>query len=229
MTTDAKRKGEAAPLGELLQFNPFAHMSPEQAAAHDARVAAKLGAEAQAEQRERAGQKRRSLLDAGFPLRAVEAAERADESNPVIARVRDWNADVESVLAIAGPKGCGKTVAAAWWAYRQRHPPRFVRAATFAAASRYDREAGDVKAVCLGARALVLDDLGMEFLDAKGSFLVDLDELIDVFYGDKRPLLITTNCTVEKFRERYGERVADRLRECGSFWETSAASMRGKS
>jgi DNA replication protein DnaC len=74
----------------------------------------------------------------------------------------------------------------------------------------------------------VLDDLGSEYADAKGNFLVNLDELIDTFYGDKRPLLITTNCTDSEFKQRYGARIVDRIRECGSFYGIRTASLRGK-
>ena len=168
-----------------------------------------------------------NLLDAGFPRRAIEHALAADESNEMIARLRDWDVRRDNVFVMSGSKGIGKTVAAAWWALRRKSPPLFVRAATFAASSRYDRSDSDGKGRWLAASALVLDDLGAEFLDAKGSFLVDLDELVDVFYGDRRPLLITTNCPRGEFVKRYGERIVDRIRECGVFFEWSCPSLRG--
>jgi len=166
-----------------------------------------------------------TLLAAGFPRRAVEGAVAADETNAMIARIRDWDIERENVLVISGPKGVGKTVAAAWWAMRRAIPPAFVRAALFAASSRYDRED---RQRWLSADALVLDDLGAEYADGKGSFLVDLDELVDMYYGDRRPLLVTTNCNVVKFVERYGERIADRVRESGAFFEWSGPSLRGR-
>jgi hypothetical protein len=59
----------------------------------------------------------------------------------------------------------------------------------------------------------------------EGSFLVDL---VDVFCGDCKPFVITTNCPNEKFVARYGERIVDRLRECGAFFEWSGPSLRGR-
>ena len=55
-----------------------------------------------------------------------------------------------------------------------------------------------------------------------------LDELIDTFHGDRRPLLITTNCDVAGFKVRYGERIADRLRESGRWISVDGGSMRRK-
>lgn len=160
---------------------------------------------------------------AGFPLRAIQSARVADEDKSAITLVKAWDSSEESILVVSGSHGCGKTVAATWWAIRQRFVPTFIRASTFAASSRYDR---DARAPWFAASSLVLDDLGSEFLDSKGSFLVDLDELFDVFYGDRRPLLVTTNCTIDEFRARYKSRIVDRLRECGSFFSVDGGSMR---
>lgn len=165
--------------------------------------------------------------DRGWPRRAIEAARAALETREAIVAVRDWNAETHSVLVLSGAAGCGKTVAAAWWAM---HSPRyarhalFLKATEFAAGSRYDQETRDR---WRHAHALVLDDLGMEYLDAKGSFQVDLDDLVDTYYADERPLIITTNLKAEGLKDRYGERVVDRLRECGLVLELGEGSMRG--
>ena len=221
---EGKLVSMAAAVGVALPSS-IASMTDEEWAAHDARVAANLARSAAGDRSTRDAERRDALLDAGFPRRALDEESTADESKSAIARVRDWLEAPEGVLVIAGTRGCGKTVAATWWAMRIAALAVFVRAATFAASSRYDR---DERAVWLKAPALVLDDLGMEFLDAKGSFLVDLDELIDVFYSDRKPLLVTTNCKREVFRERYGERIADRIRECGAFFGIADGSLRSK-
>jgi DNA replication protein DnaC len=130
-----------------------------------------------------------------------------------------------NIIVVSGAPGCGKTVGAAWWALRRKTSTKFVRASTFAAASRYDRQE---RTVWLKASALVLDDAGAEYSDAKGSLMVDLDELLDTFYGDRRPLLITTNCSVADFKTRYGERITDRLRECGRWISVDGGSLRKK-
>jgi hypothetical protein len=217
-----KRTGQVISIGTAIaerfaEGTDYASWTDEDWAAQDARVRKSKDDEKAAAEADRIRNRWPELLDAGFPRRAVEAAKRADEKRPSIAKVAAWDARAHSVLVISGPARCGKTVTATWWAARQESVPAFVRATTFAASSRYDR---DTRASWFDAPALVLDDLGSEYLDAKGSFLVDLDELVDVFYGDLKPLLITTNCKVEQIKSRYGERVRTRLRECGRFWST---------
>ena len=198
----------------------------EQWTEHDRKIADSRAKEVAEAEVRRVADKFSRLEKAGFPLRALRAAEKADEKRSAIARIRDWRPEDKSTLVLSGPAGCGKTVAAAWWAIRQSASPSFVRATTFAASSRYDRETRDA---WFEAPALVLDDLGTEYLDAKGSFLVDLDELLDVFYGGAKPLLITTNADADAFKARYGERVTDRVRECGQWFAMRDPSMRGKS
>ena len=102
----------------------------------------------------------------------------------------------------------------------------------------------------LRSKALVLDDAGAEFADASGSYRVDLDELVDRFYADARALVITTNLVyatprqrdeavraakergesadadVPTFTDRYGERVTDRIRECGRWVSSRGGSQR---
>jgi DNA replication protein DnaC len=197
-------------------------------ARRDAEVASQRAAMEASDQRQRFRRRREDLAEAGFPLRALEYALAADEDNPVLARIRAWDPKQENVLLLSGSKGVGKTVAATWWALRHEQAPAFARAAMFVASSRYDRDDPAGRSRWLRASALVLDDLGAEFVDAKGSALVDLDELIDVFYGDRKPLLITTNCTSKEFIARYGERIVDRIRECGAFFEWSGPSLRGR-
>lgn len=220
------RIGKLTSLAEAVEAVGFAmpssltSMTDEEWEAHDARVAAERAALV-----EYTAPRRPALIANGFPRRALEESATADETRSAIMRVKTWLKAPEGVLVIAGGKGCGKTVAAAWWAMRLGSVATFIRAASFAAASRYERSDRDA---LLGAPALVLDDLGAEYVDAKGSFLVDLDELIDVFYGDRKPLLITTNCAIDVFRSRYGERIVDRIRECGAFFSIAEQSLRGE-
>jgi DNA replication protein DnaC len=223
MSKEPPRIGEAATIGEIVDI-PLPSLTEEQWAAREADLAARAETEARAAAELRSRHRRAKLRAAGFPERAIDYAMVADETASSIVRVRAWDPGKESVLVISGSRGCGKTVAATWWAMQRDPVPMFTRAASFAASSRYDRGPRDA---LLAARALVLDDLGTEFLDSKGSFLVDLDELIDVFYGDYKPLLITTNATLDTFRSRVGERITDRIRECGAFWSTRDESRRG--
>lgn len=201
------------------------NLTDEEWAERDRKIAAERAQQERDELHKRNMLRVEELRVAGFPRRAIDEALAADETAAPIARVANWDPSKISTLVMSGSQGCGKTVAATWWALRQDQAPRFMRASTLAATSRYERAD---RSALLEAPALVLDDLGAEYLDAKGSFLVDLDELMDVFYGDYKPLLITTNATFEDFRARVGARLADRLKECGSFWATSAPSRRAR-
>ena len=59
---------------------------------------------------------------------------------------------------------------------------------------------------------LVIDDLGVEFMDKAGHFKSRLDELIDARWGNFRKTIITTNLNAKDFQERYESRVTDRIR-----------------
>lgn len=159
------------------------------------------------------------------------------------------------IVVLAGNPGVGKTAAACRWALtRAADAPRFLRAAEFFRSSRYTRaDDGDrtlTRDDVLRSKALVLDDAGAEFADASGSYRVDLDELVDRFYADARALVITTNLVyatprqrdeavraakergesadadVPTFTDRYGERVTDRIRECGRWVSSRGGSQR---
>lgn len=139
------------------------------------------------------------------------------------------------ILVLAGNVGVGKSVAAAWWLlaphivgsplpYRKAdRKSLWVSASRLARWQRYD---DDEMARLLLAPRLVIDDLYAEFSDAKGNFISILDEVVSDRLANKRPLVITTNATIEVFRERYGERVADRIREHGWFQGCAGESMR---
>ena len=78
------------------------------------------------------------------------------------------------------------------------------------------------------AAALVVDDLGTEYLDGKGFFLANFDALVNHRYSHRLPTVITTNLKVDEFR-KYGVRVVDRIREVGVFLSVNAPSMRRRS
>ena len=159
----------------------------------------------------------------GWPKRALQFAEDADVDRPAIVAIEAWDPN-RCAIVLAGPKGTGKTVAAAWWAFGSSRVFRFVRAAELVRVGRFDEGWTD----WLKASALCIDDLGAEYADQKGSFVSDLDLLIDTFYADCRPLIITTNCGGAKFAERYGPRIADRITECATWAQISGDSMRGR-
>lgn len=176
--------------------------------------------------------RKRLLLANGFPLRSVEHAIADDGNSATIAFLRTWDRADRCVVALAGANGVGKTVAATWWAMRAPIAPLFVRATTFARSSRYragdPADGGDPgKCRWIDAPALVFDDVADEDMGRGGALLTDLDELVDTYYGGKKALIITTNLPAAAFAERYGARIADRLRECGAFFEDDSPSRRG--
>jgi hypothetical protein len=101
-----------------------------------------------------------------------------------------------------------------------------VTAAHLARWPRYDNAEMDRLLKC---RRLVLDDLGTEYMDEKGNFMAVLDEVIADRYANERPTLITTNLTVEEFRDRYKNRIADRIRDNGKFLSVVGDSRRRQS
>jgi hypothetical protein len=125
------------------------------------------------------------------------------------------------ITVLAGNPGTGKTLAACEW-LMNRGRGFFVKTASLA---RIDRAH---MPKLLDAEALVLDDLGMEYLDAKGHLLSLLDELIDHRYDARLPIVITSNIDENVFRSRYGVRVVDRIRESGRFVVIGGTSLRAR-
>lgn len=218
-------------LEELLTV-PVPQRTDEEWEAHDARVERER-VERQRGDEERAREERyRQLVAWGVPHRDVR----------LIATTSLWRTAALSavkrpfgILVLSGSTGCGKTTAAAWWLadegpvagerYRQPLAPMFLSVARFGSLSRFDETR--MRQAWL-ARKLVLDDLGAEYADERGAFVQLVDAIVNERYANELPLVITTNLSREEFRERYGERVADRIRHDGRFISTSEPSLRRK-
>ena len=131
---------------------------------------------------------------------------------------------------LVGNVGCGKTLAAHAWALRPlarvgRVVADFVAyrsAHEFARASRYSGKFDELEAPA----KLVIDDLGVEFMDKSGSVQSDLDALLDARWRAGKGTLMTANLTAADFAKRYSERVADRVRSDGGFLSVAHPSMR---
>ena len=139
-------------------------------------------------------------------------------------------------LVLSADKGAGKSTAAAVWLY-ENVPPE--GAPTYQSrywwnGTRIARTNGYAKDFekMMQSKFMIIDDLGVEYLDKNGNFQQRLDELIDERYSNYKRTIITTNLNALAFKERYGERVADRIREGfahgGAFMELSDDSMRVK-
>lgn len=246
MSNDEKR-GNVVPIGgvasEWLEeaLGERASWTAEEWARHDAAVAARreaeLGPKQVEERRLAAAARRRELVEQGVPLKVLDevlAGESRDtEAMRLVRSMLSPGAFARPVriLVLSGPRGVGKTFAAAWWV-AQAHtappvldaqPPRFIDAPSLSRWPRYD----DAKMRVLElARALVLDDLGLDYDDKAGAQVSLVDGLVNARYGATLPTVITTNMQADAFKARYGERVADRIREVGRFMSLTGESLR---
>lgn len=179
---------------------------------------------------------RQALRGLDLPLDALDLVQRGCASQTLALVALEQPADL---LVLAGGVGSGKTVAAVTWVVRwvmdvenwqQGDVCQLLGRAMFLTAPALQRGPRfDVKWMTHVERAnrLVIDDLGAEYADEKGSFVSLLDELINDRYARRRPTLITTNCDGSVFKQRYGARIADRIRERGRFESVGSKSLRG--
>jgi DNA replication protein DnaC len=195
------------------------------------------------EGRKAIGAARRALVDKlALPEKHLELLQAPGDLERTLAIEAVSRPSLLTVLS--GGPGTGKTTAAVSWLFQWvwdekswrvvtegfsakaafcYAPGVFVTAARLARFSRYDERQMDE---LLRAGRLVIDDLGAEFLDVKGSFLSLLDEVVNERYANRRPTVLTTNLGVLAFKERYGERIADRIVEAGRFVSLGNESMR---
>ena len=178
----------------------------------------------------------------GVPQRCIQVLDAELKSTPAFVAAQEFVWAQESFLLLLGSAGAGKSVAAASvlkhqvksmlerdWACGSDAVMRrvcFVRAAEAArtAASDYSDDDRRRFADWCSVRWLVLDDLGTE--RAWDGWLSRLDELIDQRYGDKLKTIITTNLNGQTFKARYGERIADRIRDDGCIVSAGQLSLR---
>jgi len=168
-------------------------------------------------------EKRKALLEAGITervLRAVYDAEPVEtEALRLLREVLAMQPSPQTVV-LKGGVGVGKSCAAAWWAIQRS--AHWITAEAMARISPYDADSARLRSV----NRLVIDDLGTEYADSKGFFLSHLDAVIDARYANELQTLITTNVDAATFKQRYGQRIADRIREAGKFVTVAGGSMR---
>lgn len=171
------------------------------------------------------GDRAQALLDGGFPPIVVDPL-RSDAllATPALECARSFLAGSSTMLLLIGGTGTGKTTAGAWIAREAGGSrPGLVRSTALERAGRYDHAHAD----WLTARTLlVLDDLGVEYIDAKGAFLSLLDELIDKAYGHRRRLVITTNADEQTIADRVQERIWSRISEAATIVRCGDVDLR---
>jgi DNA replication protein DnaC len=151
-----------------------------------------------------------ALRNAGLPQRAIEAWQAGLRPTKGVEAVRTFVASGKTFLLLLGSPGCGKTVATAEALTRGGC---FFRAIELARLSSFDKEDRATFQDAAHIRTLVLDDLGAELLH--DGWRPMLDELVDIRYGNRAQTVITSNLDAKAFKERYGERIADRVRHDG--------------
>lgn len=143
--------------------------------------------------------------------------------------------DGDGLYILAGNVGCGKTFAAHAWLLGAMHQKAnewsaksiyMMTSAKFSRLSRYNDEVNKFDLLERPDK-LVIDDMGVEYADEKGSFLVDFDELLDIRWRSRRPTIVTTNLSREQFKKRYGLRIYDRARGSDRWLDSTHISMRG--
>lgn len=159
----------------------------------------------------------------GLPLEMITEIRHGGGFRETVAieRLQRSIREYRRIIVLSGDPGCGKT-AAALWACCGTTRARFVDAALFQIGGMFQKRLPDLLEVPL----LVIDDLGVEFMDEKGAFATMLDAVINQRYQSGKTTILTTNLDSEDFAQRYGDRILDRIRGSGKFWGITCESMR---
>lgn len=171
-------------------------------------------------------------------LRSTTALGYAQEFLTASAKPPSSKEESPNLLVLAGPKGVGKTLAAAHvmlhadpiqpygGKWRTEHAPRFRHATELAEVSLYGEADKPERLALKNTKCLVIDDLGTEI--ATEHFLTLFDGVFNARYGGYGLTVLTTNLTAPSFSARYGERVYDRIAGRGMWFDISEESMRGR-
>jgi hypothetical protein len=173
----------------------------------------------------------KAMANLGVPPRAVRVLTAGVDRTEAIAAMHEWAQGPEWCLVLSATKGVGKSVAAAAWLSAKardytradRVKRRWWSANELARVSSWGEELGHIHTV----PQLVIDDLGVEYMDVKGHYQARLDSLLDERYSYERKTIITTNLDADEFKARYEERIADRLREDATWFSIDGVSLRG--
>jgi len=154
------------------------------------------------------------LAEMGFPERYLRPI-REDRlvSSEALDHARTWKeVHFPKAFLLVGAVGVGKSQAAVWAAAGLLSERRICRAVFLPAADlRAFMEDRASRALLREADLLVFDDLGREPGDPATLSLVEV--LVCERYDRDLPVIFTANLSLADLARRYGERVADRLRE----------------
>ena len=164
----------------------------------------------------------------GVPERYVRTlVEGPYRRTEALRRTEEWADGTDCSLLLAGAPGCGKTFAACWALLEGGYwSATFRTARSLMRLSAYSEE--EMRAV-EAPELLVIDDIGAEWSDGKGFMAAMIDGLLAERHARNHRTVMTSNLTVRQFGQRYGARVADRLRGEGLAYEFNGPSLRGRS
>lgn len=222
----------AASLTEITGLSDVFGHSAEWWEQRDREVAQWRARDEDAREKSRMTERAGELKDNGFPERFIKAALGELRDTPAMKLARTFVHLPRRMLILGGAVGAGKSTAAAWVLLKGQDPrPAFVRISELERRGRYDKKLDEW---LKDKTSLVIDDVGAEVLDGKDVFKALLDEIVDMFYGNRRTLVMTTNLspmrgpkdTQDQFRERYGERIWSRLTQAGEWGNCGERDLR---
>jgi DNA replication protein DnaC len=176
-------------------------------------------------------QRRFWLEEIGLPRRYWDATFDSVRSTAPVRRVLEYR-DARGIgrgraLGLGGPTGTGKTTAVA--ALINDLLPYLQARQRFYLAAQLVRElldfdtAAEVMEEAASVRLLIVDDLQMP---ARAEGLAVLEELLVRREAEGLPIVITSNLRRTQFEAAFGDRVADRLRAWGDYYEAPGKSLR---
>lgn len=166
---------------------------------------------------------RRRMKDADVPERFIQhVADKDPLDCEPMTFVREFLNSRDGFRVLQGGKGTRKT-GSACWALGQLDGGAFIEADDVIRVSIEDKERW---AKILAAPLVVFDDLGTEKRDDKATFTSAFSKLLNTVYSQSRRLIITCNVTPVVFRQVYGEREYDRLKEAGLWSKIGGESVR---
>jgi DNA replication protein DnaC len=232
-----RRSASVSSMGQLVPLvrnvePPSLGYSPEWWEQRDREVADQRAKDVAANELSRMAGRAGELRENGFPEMFVAAALGQLDDTIAMKFAQQFMYLPRKLLVLAGGVGAGKTTAAAWVALKGQDPrPGFLRISELERRGRYDKKLNEW---LKDKTSLVIDDVGAESLDGKGVFRSLMDEVVDIFYSNRRTLVMTTNLRQtrstqgeeEQFFERYGLRVWSRIAQLGVWGDCGVRDLR---
>jgi len=167
----------------------------------------------------------------GIPTRLHNAS--LSTSTPTLAIIRTsifiaTEAPRGRCLVLCGSTGTGKSWAAAA-ALRRFHPPlsTFFYWPELCAKLLQSSDRAAALAAATAPGLIVFDDLGAEYYKENGFLAAQVDSILWRRHANIFPTIITTNLSPEELRERFSDRIIDRLLpEWTSIYELTHESLR---